>query len=139
MHIIIMCIFHIDKFDFSAIEVNIQENYVKLTILPINSMLGNLFSKGIITFEEKQRIQALPVEMDRMQYFLDRIIIPSLKVNVDMKLRGFLKVMKESGDPTLISMAEKLGKHLITYVALYYCQWWIQGSRGNGYNTYVST
>ena len=108
-----MCIFHIDNFDCSTTKVNIQKNYDELTVLPINSLLSKLYSKGIITLEEKQRIQAHPVEIDGMQYFLDRIIIPSLKVNVDKKFRGFLEVMKESGDYTLISMAAKLGKQMI--------------------------
>ena len=108
-----MCIFHIDNFDCSTAKVNIQKNYYELTILPINSMLGKLYSKGIITLKEKQQIQANPVESDRMEYFLDNIIIPGLEVNVDMKFRGFLEVMKESGDSTLISMAAKLGKQTI--------------------------
>ena len=73
-------------------------------------MLGKLYSKSIITHDEKQRITANSVETERMEYFLDRIIIPSLQVNVDMKFRGFLKVMTESGDFTLMSMAAKLGK-----------------------------
>ena len=107
------CVFSIDNFDCSTAKVNLQKNYNKLTILPINSMLGNLYSKGIITQEEKQRIQAKDIEIDGMQYFLDHVIIPSLKVNVDMKFRGFLEVMKESGDSTLISMTAKLGKQII--------------------------
>ena len=106
-------IFHTDNFDCSTAKVNVQKNYYELTILPINSMLGKLYSKGIITLEEKQQIKANPVENDRMEYFLDHIIIPSLEVNVDVKFRGFLKMMKESGDSTLISMAAKLGKQII--------------------------
>ena len=90
--------------------MNLQKNYYELIILPINSMLSKLYSKGIITQEEKQQIQAKDVEIDGMQYFLDHIIIPSLEVNVNIKFRGFLKVMKKSGDSTLISMAAKLGK-----------------------------
>ena len=105
-----MGIFHTDNFDCSTAQVNIQKNYNELTVLPINSMLGKLYSKGIVTQEEKQRIQAKDIEIDGMQYFLDRIIIPSLEVNVDVKFRGSLKVKKKSGDFTLISMAAKLGK-----------------------------
>ena len=85
-------------------------NYCELKFLPINIMLDKIYSKGIITFEEKQRIKANPVEIDRIVYIIDRIIIPSLKVNDDMKFRAFLEVMKESGNSTLISMASKLSK-----------------------------
>ena len=45
-----------------------------------------------------------------MECFLDRVIIPSLKVNVSIKFEGFLEVLKESGDSMLVSMAIKLGK-----------------------------
>ena len=106
-------IFPIDNFDCSTAKVNIQKNYYELSILPVNSMLGKLYSKGIITLEEKQQIKANPVESDRMEYFLDHVIIPSLEDNVNMKFREFLEVMKESGDSTLISMAAKLGKQII--------------------------
>ena len=85
-------------------------NYCELKFLPINIMLDKIYSKGIITFEEKQRIKANPVEIDRIVYIIDRIIIPSLKVNDDMKFRTFIEVMKKSGNSTLISMAAKLSK-----------------------------
>ena len=85
-------------------------------------MLAKLYSKRIITLGEKQQIKANPVENDRMEYFLDCIIIPSLKVNVDIKFRGFLEVLKESGDSTLISMAVKLSKYVANYVTYYYWQ-----------------
>ena len=73
-------------------------------------MLRKLYSKGVITLEDKERIKANPVESDRMEYFLDHSIIKSLTVHVPIKLKGFLEVMEESGDSTLISMAKKLGK-----------------------------
>ena len=82
-----------------------------MTYLPINSMLGKLYSKNVITLKEKDKIKISgAAESDRMEYFLDRIIIPSLKVNVSIKLKGLLEVMEESGDSTLISMAKQLSK-----------------------------
>ena len=92
-------------------------NYDELTYLPINSMLGKLYSKEIITFKEKEMIESIPTQSKRMVYFLDEIIIRSLAVNVDVKFRRFIKVMMESGDPTLTTMAAKL----IKYVSYYYC------------------
>ena len=90
--------------------MNIRKNYHELKFLPINSVLDKLYSKGIITFEEKQRIEDNSVEIDRMTYILDHIIIPSLNVNDDMKFRVFLEVMKKSANSTLTSMATKLSK-----------------------------
>ena len=86
-----------------------------MTYLPINAMLGKLYSKDVITLKEKDKIKGSgTAESDRMEYFLDRIIIPSLKVNVPInvpiKFKGLLEVMEESGDSILISMAKQLGK-----------------------------
>ena len=72
-------------------------------------MLGKLYSKEIITLKEKKTIKATPVESDRMECFLDDIITPSLIANVIIKFRGFVEVLMESGDSTLITMAAKLG------------------------------
>ena len=97
-----------DDVDCSTALKNIKKNYDELTYLPINKMLGKLYSKEIITLKEKQTIKAIPVESDRMEYFLDDIITPSLIANVIIKFRRFVEVLMESGDPTLISMATKL-------------------------------
>ena len=91
---------------------NVRKNYDELTYLPINSMLGKLYSKETITFKEKEMIESKPAQSERMVYFLDHVIIRSLAVNVDVKFRGFVEVMMESGDPTLKSMAAKLTKYV---------------------------
>ena len=96
--------------DCSTAQENIQKHYDELTYLHIDSMLGNLYSKGVITFKQKEKIKANSTESDRMECFLDRVIIPSLKVNIGIKFQGCLNVMKESGDSILISMAARLGK-----------------------------
>ena len=80
-------------------------------------MLVKLYSKEIITFKEKEKIESMPTQSERMVYFLDEIIIRSLAVNADVKFRRFIEVMMESGDPTLTTMASKL----IKYVPYYYC------------------
>ena len=78
-------------------------------------MLGKLYSKEIITLKEKKIIKAIPVESDRMECFLDDIITPSLIANVIIKFRGFVEVLMESGDSTLITMAAKLGTYVVNY------------------------
>ena len=63
----------------------------------------------MITVEEKEKIKANPEESDRMQYFLDHVVVPSLD-NATNKFKGFLEVMKESGDSKLPSITANLGK-----------------------------
>ena len=78
-------------------------------------MLGKLYSKESITFKDKERIEANPVESDRMKHFIDYIIAPSLKANVIIKFKGFVDVLMESGDPTLMFIAAKLGMQVTQY------------------------
>ena len=74
-------------------------------------MLGTLYSKGVITLREKEEIEVRSTRSVRMQYFLDHVISPSLKIDVIDKFKGLLEVMKESDDFSLLSMAKKLGKN----------------------------
>ena len=106
-----MHVFHTDEYDCSTAVVNVTEHYHELLYLSINPMLSKLFSKGGISHGEYQKIIDFPVEIDRMEYFLDGIILPSLQVGFDKQFIIFLEVMNESGDSTLISMATKLSKY----------------------------
>ena len=94
-----------------------KANYYRLTNLPIDSMLGKLYSKGVITLEEKERIESKSIQRDKMICFLDSVIARSLLNNISIKFKGFLEVMEESGDPILTDMAKTLG----TYVKCYKC------------------
>ena len=100
----------LENLDYSTALKNIQDNYCEIINLSIDSMLGKLFSKDVITIGQKKQIKACDaIESERMAYFLDNIIIPSLKSKNIIKFKGLLETMKESGDCTLISMAKKLG------------------------------
>ena len=82
-----------------------------MTHLPINSMLNKLYSKDVITLDQKKRIKACPVETEQMEYLLDNIIIPSLQCDNIRKFKGLFEIMKDSGDSTLTATAEKLSNH----------------------------
>ena len=87
----------------------IQKNYDELTHLSVDSVLGKLFTKEVITLEQKKKIGTFPLNSDKMEYFLDNIIMPSLDANVTVKFQGFLEVMAKSDDSALTNMAKKLG------------------------------
>lgn len=72
-------------------------------------MLGSLYSKGVITLEEKERIESKSVQRDKMIYFIDNVITRSLLNNISKKYKGFLEVMEEIDDPILTDMAKTLG------------------------------
>ena len=104
------------SFDCSATMEKVKANYDKLTNLPIESMIGKLFAKRVITLEEKERIDSKPIKRDKMMFLLDGVIIPSLLNNIGVKFKGFLEVMEESDDPVLTDMAKDL-----VCVYYYYC------------------
>ena len=89
--------------------------YHELTNLPIDSMLSKLLAKKVILEKEKEIIGSIPIKSDKMEYFLDNIINPSLANNVAEKFEGFLEVMEESGDLILIDMAKRVGMKLCKF------------------------
>jgi len=74
-------------------------------------MLGKLIAKHVISRMEKEMIESKPLQSKRMEHFVDNIIMPSLENKVGIKFKGFLEVLEESGDATLIDMAKKLGAY----------------------------
>ena len=98
-------------FDFAAARAKVTANYVELTKLPINSILGALRAKEVILPWQKEEIEVISLERKRMEYLLDKIITPSLNVQVSIKFKGLLEVMEQSEDVVFIHLAQKLGTH----------------------------
>ena len=106
--------YHLASFDCSTAKDNIKANYNKLTKLPIELILERLLTKGIITPEEKEKIDSKPASRDKMIYFLENVITPSLSNDVSIKFKGFLEVLEESGYSTMIDLAKQLGMYIDT-------------------------
>ena len=87
-----------------------------MTNIHNGSFFGKLLAKGVITYEEKENIDFMPTEPEKMIYLLDAVIIPSLSSNVSMKFKGFIEMMEESGDTELIDIANQLGMYLGSYI-----------------------
>ena len=104
---------HLASVDCFAAKSNIQANYNQLANLPIDLMLDKLYAKGVVTLEEKEKIDSKPLQRDKMIYLLDDIITPSLSVGISIKFQVLLQVMKESGDSVLIDMAKILGMYIV--------------------------
>ena len=94
-----------------AARKTLLSQYGSLARLRIDSMLDALFTKGIVTFEEKQDIEHFQ-QRDRkgMKWFLDNVIIPSLDQGMSTKYNGFIEVMKKHEDSLLRYVAKGLGK-----------------------------
>ena len=104
-------------FDYNSALAKITENYVKLTALPINDIIGELRAKKVITPKEKETIEeTITLQSRRMEHLLDKIIIPSLKNKVGIKFKAFLEVLEDYDDQMLNRMAVTLGKYTMTYI-----------------------
>ena len=101
------------SFDCSAAKDNIKANYDELTKLPVELILERLLSKGIITPDEKKKIDSKPASQDKMIYVLDSVITPSLLNDISIHFKGFLEVLEESDDSTMIDLAKQLGMKII--------------------------
>ena len=72
----------------------------------------DLFAREVITSRQKEMIETIPLQGHRMEYLLDKIIIPTLTLKISTKFKSLLEVMEESGDEKLTAMAEKLGTYI---------------------------
>ena len=86
----------------------IRDNYNELLHLPFDSLLSRLFVVKVITSRDKQMIETLPLNNQKMEHLLLNIIMPSLQNGITVKFKAFLEVMEESSNPSMIDMAKKL-------------------------------
>ena len=95
-------------FNYSATQLYLKNQYDKLIRLNIgDDLIISLYQKDVITLEEKINMGELK-ERKRMEYLLDRIIIPSLKSDYSHKYINFLNVMKSSDDGLVKNVASDL-------------------------------
>ena len=100
--------------DCAAVKAKIIANYVELTDLSINLILKELLEKKVILPRQMEVIEAKSLQSERMEYLLDKIILPSLGMKISTHYIRFLEVMENSGIEKLTSVAQKLG----TYVCM---------------------
>ena len=102
-------------FDFAATKAKIIANYVEITDLPVNLILQELLDKKVILSRQMEIIEAKSLQSERMEYILDRIILPSLEMEISTYFNSLLDVMEKSDDEKFTSMAQKLGMYVRTY------------------------
>jgi len=74
----------------------LQKFYAKLIhVIPVNDILGDLVSEGVITIDQKIEIQHYSnVPKQRAEYLLDNYISQDLSAGYDFKFKKLLYVMK---------------------------------------------
>jgi len=107
-----MIFFHlyVDKpFNCSAVEEMLRKDLVALCNLNYNNMAIALQANGVITRQEKEEIDKMAVNADKMAKIID-IVQASLLGNKTKKYKGLLKAMEQSQDTDLQDKAKELGE-----------------------------
>ena len=97
-----------DTFDCDDAAKTLHQMTKELTNLSYRSMRDSLYGKGVITRNEKERLDKM-TNSEQMSDLID-ILRDSLKLNSTKKYKWFLESLEESEDVLLPDMAEKLGK-----------------------------
>ena len=107
-------------FDYDDTAKKLKKQLDKLSRLKYDSMSRSLFGNDVITTEERQEIERTDkANHKKMEYLIVDVIINSLKLGHGKKYKSFLKVMEESEDSDLRSVAKSLGM-LMLYCTKYY-------------------
>ena len=92
-------------------ESAFQKFYPKLLkVLPMNSIVTDFFSRGLLPGDHKANIDALGTQKRKAEYFLDCVIKPGLEVGYMGQFDEMLKVMKASDDPAVKFVAAEIGE-----------------------------
>ena len=100
-----ICMYVVQQ-DCRVARTRIESNWAELTTLQINHLLEVLCKMKGITSHEKQTIENIPTNNGKMGYFLDRVLLTSLKLGVITKFNVFVKTL-EKYDKS--DVAKKLG------------------------------
>ena len=107
----------------SSIIKKVTTNYAALTTLNAEAMSVDLYSRDVITADDKESIELIQLRSKKMQYILDKVIIPSLKIGSTTKFKSFLEAMEASEDPTIQDVGSRLGmlnfNHKRSYIMCY--------------------
>jgi len=76
--------------------------------------IAKLFAAGLLPGNSMTTMYLLPTAADMTDYFLDEVIFPDLDVGT-RKLNCLLKIMKETEDPYLITVASKIESSLTSF------------------------
>ena len=70
--------------------------------------MPKLFSKKVISVEQKEKIEKKTLKKDKVSYLFDDIIIPELNIDVSTKYDNLIEVMKTCNDSTAKHLANSL-------------------------------
>ena len=88
--------------------------YEKLMMINADAILPGLFGKSVITLKDKQTIDAMKLNPEKMKHLIDNIILPRLEANIINKFKEFLEILERSDDIMIKDIAKQIGIQLHT-------------------------
>ena len=88
-----------------------KEFYPKLLeILPVDCIIPHFYSKRLLSSVHKGKLDSLSIYKERIKYFLDEVIEPSLKIGYVDQFDEMLAIMMKSDDPAVKFLANEIKK-----------------------------
>ena len=87
----------------------VQKCYLNLLeLLPIDRLVERLYSRRLLSFDRKSKLDSLTSLREKIRHFLDTILIPGLNVDYTGHFDEMVGMMKESDDVLVKCLVEKL-------------------------------
>ena len=90
-----------------------KKYYSELTkVLPmiINNLVTKLYSDKLLSGDHKGRIDSMPIDEEKTEYFLNKVIKPGLEIKYTKLFDGMLGVMRTSDDSTINYLVSEIQK-----------------------------
>ena len=87
--------------------------YSELTkVLPmiINILVTTFYCSKLLSGDHKSRIDSLPTDREKAEYFLNEVIKPGLEIKYTEQFDEMLKVMTNSDDPAVKYLVDEMQK-----------------------------
>ena len=98
--------------DVEAFTKAFKEFYRKLTGLPINDMIEELYANDLLPGDHKDKIKSLSTSKEKAQYFLDAVIDSSLEISYTKDFDKLISIMESSDNPVLLFLAKEIREHV---------------------------
>lgn len=83
-----------------------------LEIVPVDCIIPHFYSKRLLSSVHKGKLDSLSTNKERIKYFLDEVIEPSLKIGYVDQFDEMLAIMMKSDDPAVKFLANEI-KNLV--------------------------
>ena len=107
-------------------EVDIERKVAKvyrtfyrklLIILPVEDIVRNFYSRELISNDHKKEIDSYSCLKDKIKYFLDDVIHPSIQIGLFTQFNEMLVVMESSDNIAVKFVADNIKKGLPSCVS----------------------